>query len=1090
MDVERQEIRLAVVMNGGVSLAVWISGVAMELHRIVSSSRKVTDQTIREYQALLDLLLASARVDVISGTSAGGLNGGFLAVGLTRDAPLGAMGSMWADQGAFLELLRQPQERHPASLLRGDGHFLPSVGAAYKKIWDAGRSQRTAGKDGSLELILTCTLWDGRRTTFTDDMRRSITEVDYDGRFRFTNDRERAVGGAGDLTDEGVLAQLAVASRCTSSFPGAFEPHYVIPLGQEGATAPAVENQRWASSGGMASFEPPMFAVDGGVLLNKPIRPALEAVYQQPASAQVRRLLVYVVPHPGATRRQTAPPPVTPPRLSDPPKAQEVLLGVLTRLRSTDSVSRELEEIRAHNDATRLRRRTRDRLATALVSTTSNGLAEAAWPAYVEIRVEQSVRTIAALIAAGLPGGAQAADSSGRSKTRLAWSEEEIATALRRVTRARKLNGGSPLPFVPAGPFPEAVQRTGAEWDWGQTTVRRLGDMAIDILKRAMWLAPLTPDMRDHRTAIAAARKLVHDTLKEVAADRGMLDRDWRARGANAPEVPPGGRGRDGDLTTAATAILDRWITDELENWDASGPGRDRVRLYDQVQQLARTLQECRDALRSVARNPNERLDPSKSERQQLAALANHLLAQQGPSDGGRTDHAVIQRMLELDVVQLAFSGATTDVEQEVELVQVSSSTPDLLTGIQEHHFGAFYRRSWRVNDWLRGRLDGAEQLVTALLDPERLRQQDLSNDELSAKLHQIVVGNASQPDASYLRQQWNNKESERQEELGRLQRNDPEGDPPYALPVHARLVAMRVQTDILATELPALAQAVIDEPDGPEEGKRWARTCLGLFKAPDGSTIRPPAAQLWKQLDESQVIGRQRIRDDVEAGTDTLARTLSKAVAVFANNVAALSKPKTVATVLSALRGYALVLWTMVSLLTGRSNIGAALVRLAVATGGALLALALVVPGVPLAFTLIGVLLVLAGASAAGLLQKRTRNIGARLIPPTLAALLALAVLTALAVRDVKDKGADAVIWSALVKALVVLLVVLVGVWVARVRKRPEPTLPEVLPISRTHHGQPPSEPPATPDRADKNDATAPSHDEPSLDPRMTSSQ
>jgi predicted acylesterase/phospholipase RssA len=107
--VERQEIRIAVVMNGGVSLAIWISGVVMELHRIVSSSRKVADQTVREYQALLQLLLASARIDVISGTSAGGLNGGFLAVGLTRDAPLDAMGAMWADQGAFLELLRQPQ---------------------------------------------------------------------------------------------------------------------------------------------------------------------------------------------------------------------------------------------------------------------------------------------------------------------------------------------------------------------------------------------------------------------------------------------------------------------------------------------------------------------------------------------------------------------------------------------------------------------------------------------------------------------------------------------------------------------------------------------------------------------------------------------------------------------------------------------------------------------------------------------------------------------------------------------------------------------------------------------------------------------
>ena len=256
VEAERQEVRIAVVMNGGVSLAIWISGVAMELHRIVSSGRMVADQTVREYQALLQLLLASVRIDVISGTSAGGLNGGFLAVGLTRDAPLDAMGVMWADQGAFLELLRQPQERNPASLLRGDGHFLPTVAKAYRTIWDAGRTKPAAEQDDPLELILTCTLWDGRRTTFTDDMRRSITEVDYDGRFRFTNDPERTLGAAGDLTDERVLRQLAVASRCTSSFPGAFEPHYVTPLDRDGAMQVAAQRQQWPSSGGMATSLP------------------------------------------------------------------------------------------------------------------------------------------------------------------------------------------------------------------------------------------------------------------------------------------------------------------------------------------------------------------------------------------------------------------------------------------------------------------------------------------------------------------------------------------------------------------------------------------------------------------------------------------------------------------------------------------------------------------------------------------------------------------------------------------------------------------------------------------------------------------
>jgi hypothetical protein len=47
------------------------------------------------------------------------------------------------------------------------------------------------------------------------------------------------------------------------------------------------------------NFRTSQYLVDGGVLLNKPIRPALEAVYRQTGEFLVRRILAYVVPHPG-----------------------------------------------------------------------------------------------------------------------------------------------------------------------------------------------------------------------------------------------------------------------------------------------------------------------------------------------------------------------------------------------------------------------------------------------------------------------------------------------------------------------------------------------------------------------------------------------------------------------------------------------------------------------------------------------------------------------------------------------------------------------------------------------------------------------
>ena len=40
---------------------------------------------------------------------------------------------------------------------------------------------------------------------------------------------------------------------------------------------------------------------------------------------------------------------------------------------------------------------------------------------------------------------------------------------------------------------------------------------------------------------------------------------------------------------------------------------------------------------------------------------------------------------------------------------------------MQFNHFGAFYKASWRANDWMWGRLDGAGWLVHVLLDPRRI---------------------------------------------------------------------------------------------------------------------------------------------------------------------------------------------------------------------------------------------------------------------------------------------------------------------------------------------------------------------------------
>ena len=112
MSADVTELRLALVCDGGVSLAIYIHGVTKELQHVVTASRAV--DRVREGDgrdaalkgltasqlAYFDALEASPTpvtvvIDVISGTSAGGINGVCLAKALSGGLSQDSMTSMW-----------------------------------------------------------------------------------------------------------------------------------------------------------------------------------------------------------------------------------------------------------------------------------------------------------------------------------------------------------------------------------------------------------------------------------------------------------------------------------------------------------------------------------------------------------------------------------------------------------------------------------------------------------------------------------------------------------------------------------------------------------------------------------------------------------------------------------------------------------------------------------------------------------------------------------------------------------------------------------------------------------------------------------
>ncbi len=81
-----REVRLGLVLYGGVSLAIYMNGIANEFFNVVRG---------RGIYGLIKALTDSdVVVDIVSGASAGGINGLFLAYALCNETEFGAFADL------------------------------------------------------------------------------------------------------------------------------------------------------------------------------------------------------------------------------------------------------------------------------------------------------------------------------------------------------------------------------------------------------------------------------------------------------------------------------------------------------------------------------------------------------------------------------------------------------------------------------------------------------------------------------------------------------------------------------------------------------------------------------------------------------------------------------------------------------------------------------------------------------------------------------------------------------------------------------------------------------------------------------------
>src|SRR5574340_680493 len=179
------ELRLAVTMNGGVSLAVYIGGVAHELNRL-------TQKNSGSYSALLEYLGYEPIIDVITGTSAGGINGAALALAQANTcSDLSRLRDLWIERGRIESMLRQPFQESPPSLLKGDEYFWPELRSALRGIVEP--FERS---DRSIDLTITTTLLTEVNERTVDALGTQVIQQQFAGWFRFRGSTKTANGAA------------------------------------------------------------------------------------------------------------------------------------------------------------------------------------------------------------------------------------------------------------------------------------------------------------------------------------------------------------------------------------------------------------------------------------------------------------------------------------------------------------------------------------------------------------------------------------------------------------------------------------------------------------------------------------------------------------------------------------------------------------------------------------------------------------------------------------------------------------------------------------------------------------------------------
>jgi patatin-related protein len=865
-----KELRFAVTMNGGVSLAVYMGGVTQELNLISKAVPQATTEVERSanpYGRLLRMIGFTAPViDIITGTSAGGINGAALAVAQANvNGDIGVLKPLWLMDAQIESMLRPPFRSGAPSLLKGDDYFLPLLQRAFQQMTTPEVYTRS---EVDIELSLTTTLLRPRILTTPDDYGMSIVERDFAGLLTFKGSRGGLHGDRDDFAAENIgrtARALALAARASAGFPVAFEPAF-LPVDEPVAVSGRPDMSPYANWRKLSREAASRYGVDGGLLNNTPTMPALAAIKHRRATGKfIRRVLILIHPH----AEDAAMISDEPDRAGDPP----TLTAAIQRMaQATTSVGSRayIREIRQHNDNALRRRDGRELAAGKFTEPLDLAafLAEKgpAWQLFREMRMRRNALFMAGAVPRSV--GQSLEDLQGHA---LSFLETEDRSP-------------SGLPYLPKEPPTAARRQASAGWPWGIALATGVVTYLVQLLREIDHglESPAAPDY--FRKDVAAVWSEAVNTQAEI----NRLGEELEEKACAAARAIDGGRE---EQFGAYLEVYRQELTPPSGKSDGSArAGQQVATLIDTL--LQRFLTYIVTPLR-VAQNP----------------LLQGLLKVSLLRTAASVDQ-LLPRLLGIEVVSylLSENAANTDGsgERSIELFEHTARTAqhfapgwtadDKLAGMALGRFGAFFKQAWRSNDWIWGRLDAVKTLMCLLLTSETIvilaRRRGLSDgmDEGQCRsaadgLVNDIARSAFADDAAFeaLKQCRLADLSDRAiDEVTDALRGKRSGQ----LPCLASLAAYGAQIAIAAEEVPFLRAAVLDDRRRGAVGARAERfldDLDGLRSVTRDSNA--PAGYRELLLFANAGIGQEEIGEQIPS--DALIRTASTAMATTATVLA-----------------------------------------------------------------------------------------------------------------------------------------------------------------------------------------------------------